>query len=259
MMNLFKFHAMALGFLAVMESAMIASAQPVPTAQRPTISVLGEALVHVQPDRVLVTLGVETFDADVQIAKKKNNDLIARAFAVIKETGIPAADVQTDYLSLEPRYSNEYNNNPPKFLGYTSRNTFVVTVRDVTKLDPVLSALLAAGINRIQGIEFQTTELKKYREQAREMALLAAKEKAEKMAATLGRKIGGPLQITENQSSVPWNGYGRAGAMSQNAAVSVPSSELEETETVSLGKIPVKANVSVTFLLLPNETPEGGE
>jgi hypothetical protein len=47
--------------------------------------------------------------------------------------------------------------------------------------------------------------------------------------------------------------------MSQNAAVSAPSSELEETETVSLGKIPVKANVSVTFLLLPNETPEGGE
>jgi hypothetical protein len=66
-MHVLKFHAMALGFLAVLNSAMIARAQPVPTPQRPTISVLGEALVHVQPDRVLVTLGVETFDADVQV------------------------------------------------------------------------------------------------------------------------------------------------------------------------------------------------
>lgn len=221
----------------------------------PSIAVQGEAVVYVQPDKVLLTLGAETFDKDVNASKRKNNDLVAKAFAVMKDLGVEAADVQTDLLTLEPTYSREYNQNNPQLLGYTSRNSFVVTLKDVKKLEPVITALLLAGINRIQGIDFQTTELKAHRETAREMALLAAKEKAEKMAATLGQRIGRPLRIQENASAMPWNGYGRgAGAMTQNAAVSVASELPESSETVALGKLAIKANVSVTFSLADLET-----
>jgi hypothetical protein len=41
--------------------------------------------------------------------------------------------------------------------------------------------------------------------------------------------------------------------MTQNAAVAMPGGESEGTETVSLGKIAIRANVSVTFLLLKSD------
>jgi uncharacterized protein len=253
-MPTFRLSTNALCILWVLSLAHVVLAQPPsPSPQRSTITVQGEALVYVQPDKVLITCGVETIDVDVKLSKKKNNDLIASAFAILKEQAIPPTDVQTDYLTLEPKYVDQYPKSEPKFLGYVSRNTFVVTIRDITKLEPVLSSLLVAGINRIQGIEFQTSELKVHRERAREMALLAAKEKAQKMAATLESKIGRPLQITENASAAGWPGYGRANAMSQNAAVDLPSNEPVESETVALGKLPVKASVSITFQLLAIE------
>ena len=61
-----------------------------------------------------------------------------------------------------------------------------------------MTNVLAAGVTNIHGIDFQTTEIKKYREQARELALKAAKEKAEKMAAVLGTIDRRPLQISES-------------------------------------------------------------
>ena len=40
------------------------------------------------------------------------------------------------------------------------------------------SSAIEAGANKVQGLEFLTTELRKYRDQARSMAIKAAQEKA---------------------------------------------------------------------------------
>jgi hypothetical protein len=113
-----------------------------------------------------------------------------------------------------------------------------------------------AGVNYIHGIDFQTTEFKKYREQARELALIAAKEKAEKMSAVLGNSIGAPIQINENYGGSPWWYYsgwsgwgGRSHGMSQYNVQVDRGGSGEITDTIALGKLTIKANVSVTFEL----------
>ena len=116
---------------------------------------------------------------------------------------------------------------------------------------------MQSGVNYIHNINFQTTEFKKYREQARELALNAAKEKAEKMAATLGQSVGDPIQIGEGYGGSnwwyysSWNswGYGRSNVMSQNVMQNIESGMGEISETIALGKISIKANVNVTFEL----------
>ena len=42
-----------------------------------------------------------------------------------------------------------------------------------------LAAALKAGVNQVNNVEFYTSELRKYRDQARELAMKAAKEKAQ--------------------------------------------------------------------------------
>ena len=223
---------------------------------RPKIMVNGEAVVKVEPDQILITFGVETWDNDIMIAKQKNNDIMKKAMAVIKDFKIPDADVQTDYLSVEPRYDDNYDKR--NFIGYFIRNTFVVTLSDPEKVEDLVTSVLQSGVNYIHGISFQTTQFKKYREQARDLALNAAKEKAEKMAGSLGQSIGEPLQINEGYGGSDWWyynswsgwGYNRSNVMSQNIVQNIQNSSGQLSETIALGKISIKANVSVTFQLI---------
>jgi hypothetical protein len=224
-----------------------------PCDDRPKITVNGEAVVNVRPDKIVISLGIETWEADITLAKRENNDILKKAIAVIKACGIPESDIQTDYLSIEPRYKDDYRKDT--FLGYFVRNAFVVTLKEPDKVEELVTKILASGVNYLQGIDFQTTEFKKYREQARELALKAAKEKAEKMAAVLGQTVGSPVQINEAYSGSPWWyysswsgwGFGRSQGMSQNVIQDVRPASGEISDTIALGKISIRANVMVTF------------
>jgi uncharacterized protein YggE len=222
---------------------------------RPTITVNGEAVVKVQPDQIEITFGIETWDVDIMFAKQKNNEIMKKANAAIKELRIEEKNIQTDYLSIEPRYDDNYNKK--NFIGYFVRNTFVVTMTEPAKVEGLVTKVLESGVNYIHRINFQTTEFKKYREQARELALNVAKEKAVKMAGALGQLIDDPIQISEGYGGSnwwyysSWNGwgYGRSNIMSQNVIQNIESNTGETSETIALGKISIKANVTVTFEL----------
>ena len=223
---------------------------------RPKITVNGEAVVNSKPDKIVITFGIETWDKDIMVAKNKNNGILKKAISAIKESGIPEKEIQTDYLSIQPRYEDNYEKED--FIGYFVRNTFVVTLEDTDKVEELVTNVLQSGVNYIHNIDFQTTEFKKYREQARELALKAAKEKADKMAMVLGQSIGAPIQIDENYTGSPWWyssswsawGYNRFSSMSQNVVQNIGSSSAGDiSDTIALGKISIRANVSVTFEL----------
>ncbi len=104
---------------------------------RPKIMVNGEAVVKVQPDQIIITFGIETWDKDIMLAKGKNNEIMKNAMKEIQESGIPDKDIQTDYLSVEPRYDNNYEKKD--FIGYFIRNTFVVTLSDPEKVEDLVT------------------------------------------------------------------------------------------------------------------------
>lgn len=222
---------------------------------RRTIAVSGEALVKVAPDKIVVTFGIETWDAEITAAKTKNNDILRTVIASIKELGIPQKEIQTDHLSLKPMYKDGYRSE--NILGYFVRNTFIVTLTEAAKVEELVTKALQAGVNHIHGVDFQTTDLKKYRNQAREQAVRAAKEKAEKMASVLGQSVGSPILIREGYAGSPWRyysswsgwGYGRGEGMSQNVIQSVQNGASEISDTIALGKLAIRANVNVTFEL----------
>ncbi len=243
-------------FSIVMAMCSIQAQQTQLFDDRPKITVNGEAVVKVQPDQIIISFGIETWDKNIMAAKQENNEILKKAVVVIKESGIPDKNIQTDYLSIEPRYGDNYEKR--NFIGYFVRNTFVVTLTEPDKVESLVTGVLQSGVNYIHSINFQTTEFKKYREQARDLALNAAKEKAEKMAGSLDQLIGDPIQISEGYGGSnwwyysSWNGWGygsRSNYMSQNVMQNIESGAGEISETIALGKISIKANVNVTFEL----------
>lgn len=220
---------------------------------RPKISVGGEALVYAQPNQIVLRFGIETWDIDMMAAKRKNNEILGKAIAVLRQSGAPDKAIQTDHLSIEPWWEDGYRRE--KLKGYVVRNTLAATITDPARVEGVITRVLQAGVNYIHGVDFQTTELKKHREEARQLALKAAREKAEKMAAALGRSVGNPIQISEGHMGSwlwsGWSGWGssRGHGMSQNVVQSAPSGSGEASGTIALGKIEIRAGVNVVFEL----------
>jgi uncharacterized protein YggE len=115
---------------------------------------------------------------------------------------------------------------------------------DLDALEPTMDAIVGAGIDQIYGTDFQTTELRAHRDEARGLALEAAREKAVAMAARLGQTLGAPLQIREGTSFM---GSPLGAGISQNVTVSQGSTS--GVGATIPGRVPVRADVTVVFAL----------
>ena len=220
-----------------------------------TISVSGEAVVKVVPDEVILSLGIETWHRELSVAKRKNDERIADVLKLAQRYGIEGREIQTDFISIEPRYQDPYNRGVIE--GYFVRKTVSITLRDLSQFDPLLSAVTEAGVTHVHGIQFRTTELRKYRDKARALALQAAREKATDMAAVLDTRIGPPQSVhEENVGWYSWYGYGwwgsNYGFASQNVVQTVGGPSMEIDSTLAAGQISVSARVSVSFDLIQN-------
>lgn len=217
------------------------------------IVVTGEAVVNVKPDKVSIILGIETWDKEIKNAKVKNNAIMRRTLIAIRGLGVEKKNIQTDHLSIKPHYKNDYTKE--HFIGYFVRNSISIVLTDPDKIEKLITDVLSAGVTHIHGINFQNSKYKTYRQEARKLALQAAKEKAVNMAFVLGEKIGDPIQINEIKQYNPWSyysgwwGYGSGQSMSQNVSQNMGGQSDNISETISLGKISIRANVTVTFEL----------
>jgi uncharacterized protein YggE len=216
------------------------------------ITVSGEAEVRVVPDEVVLTLGVQTSDHDLGVAKAENDRRVEAVLAAAELHGVEREHLRTDYLQIEPRYRDRYQG--LDFLGYWVQKTIVVQLRETGEFEELLSAVLEAGANFVHGIDFRTTELRQHRDRARSLALQAAAEKAEAMAAELDHRLGQPRSIREDHFGW-WSSYGswwgsRArGAMSQNVVQNIGSAPVQLEGPTTPGQLSVTARVTVSFEL----------
>jgi len=205
------------------------------------ISVTGTAEVNVAPDEVVLTLGVESRDKDLSIAKAQHDGHVKKLLAEARNAGVEDKYIQTSALQMRPDYSEE---KVPRFLAYEVSQTIEVTLKDLSKYDALMTKMLESGVNRVNSVEFLVAEPRKYKDDARSKAIRAAREKALAMAAELGQTIGKPWEISEDgfngalATANNSNGYfGNNGAIAGNES------------TVAPGQVSIRASVRVSFQL----------
>ena len=162
------------------------------------ITVTGDADVMVEPDEVIITIGVESFDKDLNKSKEINDRDAKSVIQLLeKKYKIPKKYVRTHYIRVHPHYENWTTK---KISGYSVYKQIELTLKEVDKFEAILTDVLKSGANNINNIQFRTTDLRKHKDQARELALIAAQEKARDMGGALGQTIGLPTNIQENQT-----------------------------------------------------------
>ena len=214
----------------------------------PLVTVTGQAEVRVPPDEVVFTLAIENVDKDMLAANRKTDESVKQILAIARKNNVKPEDVQTSQISVQPKYntddmSYEERNKVNRILiGYEVSKTIAIRLRDISRFDELLADVLKAGITRLSNLQFRDSQLRKHRDEARRMAIRAAKEKADLLAREIGQTIGPAYSITELGSD-----YSTAN-VSQNRLDSFVGTA-ESESAIAPGSISVTAQVTVRFKL----------
>lgn len=217
-----------------------------------SIQVSGTAVVNVTPDRVLIQLGVQSNGRTPQLTEAANSAMVFRVIQAVKKLNVAEKDIVTDRYVIDPIYE-DYDSLSIK--GYRIYNMVAITLRDINQVNEVLIAALNAGANQVVNVEFYLSDLRKYRDQARELAVIAASEKAQDLASAAGAEAGCVLSISENTWSYFSGGYwGQNNNLwTQNTVQNIPTAngqgDSSEFGPVNLGQISVRAEVSASYAL----------
>ncbi|MEP6819324.1 MAG: SIMPL domain-containing protein [bacterium] len=237
--------------IALSASAVLAQ----DTKDRALITVSGQAEVRVPPDEVVFTLEVESIDKDVLAAKKKTDESVKAVFAIAKDNHVKADDVQTSYISVEPRYNTDDLEYEARrgvkrvFLGYKVSKTIAIRLKDIPRFDSLLSDVLKAGVTKVSNVEFRDSQIRKHKDQARAMAIKAAQEKATLLAREIGQTIGPAYSITEDSGTRFADNNNNNMMQNTTSVISGDLSASESDSALAPGLISVTARVTVSFRL----------
>jgi uncharacterized protein YggE len=163
-----------------------------------TLSVVGTGSVTTRPDTATVSAGVTTQAASASAAMSSNADAMTKVIDALKAEGIDESDLQTDFVSLEPRYDDQ----GVAIVGYTASNSVSAKVRDVSKAGRVVDAAVAAGANTVSGPSLSREDSDKLYRDALEEAVAQARLKATALARAAGVTLGDVRSVSEGTQEV---------------------------------------------------------
>lgn len=197
--------------------------------QVPTLNLSAYGEVKVEPDLATINFGVVTEAPSAEAAMAANRERMNRVMASLERSGIAPRDIQTSGLNLSPQY-DYVQNEPPRLRGYQATNQVTVSVRNLDRVGATADAVVAAGVNQINGISFGLNDPQTAENAAREAAVRALQAKAELYARATGMRLVGLRSLTESggyQSPPPQPMYRMEMAQAaSDASTSVAPGEL---------------------------------
>lgn len=217
------------GSLALGAPAM--AADPMPAI----VNASASADVFAAPEVATVTAGVVSEAPTAAAAMAANSKQMNAVMDGLKKSGIPAKNVQTSGLNLNPVY-NYNNNEAPTIKGYQASNTVSVRSDNIAKVGSTIDAIVAAGVNQINGVMFSLKDQDSKLDGARAEAAKKARAKAENLAAALGMKLGRLVSISEGGG-----GY--------TPPMPIMNMAKAEAAPIAPGEMQISASVTVTYEL----------
>jgi uncharacterized protein len=217
------------------------------------VSTSGTATVKVTPDKVSVTVGVETRGETAEEAAAANAELMNKVIAALKDLGIADDQISTNWYSVYPVYEwksppcIEIYPQPPEcapkneISGYAASNSVTVTLDASENVSEVIDAAVEAGATNVNGAYFFVSNARQ--EEIRESliadAIANARSRADKAADAVNMDITGVKSINLNDVYFPVF-YKDFAASSEGGASSTP---------ILPGQQEISQTVQVTFVM----------
>lgn len=218
-----------------------------------TITVLGTARVYAVPDEASLSFTLYTKDKVLLEAKRKNDMTLKKLKHILQTFDINQKNLLLDYTTITPEYHYHRQTDERILNGYSVRQNISIQLKDISRYEDFITALLEAGIDTIRNTGFGNSEIRRYRDEARIKAVEAAFHKAAVLCRAADNnnqslKVSKVLHITEitgEQSQLQ-----NVRNMSKNYAKKEALSDgIADEERTPLGTIPVDAAVEIVFEL----------
>lgn len=157
-------------------------------AATPVVTVrIGENL-RTPPDEATITVTSQSRGATAAAALDANKIKTDRMLATIRAAGIPAKDLQTQGVNLNPDYAYDMENGRrnQRLVGYVASNSIQVKTRRIDRLSALLDQVGAAGADSIYGPRFGIADPLPLRREARKRAMVRGEAEAMEYAANAG-------------------------------------------------------------------------
>ena len=198
------------------------------------VNVTGEGIVKIVPDKVVINARVEHTGKSATEVKAQNDQVVSRILEYLKSEGISPENFQTEYIRL----NKDYNYNTKESF-YSANQAISILLEDLERYEEIMSGLLSNGLNRIDGIEFQTSQKEALEAEARVEAVQNAKEKAQEYAGALDQEIGEAHMINEIETGGGPVPLYRMADMAESS----------QAKTIAPGEMEVRVRVQVSFFL----------
>jgi len=162
-----------------------------------SMTLTGQGQVTVVPDVAVIHLGIQSTGEDLAVVQSANAQLSQDILDALRRMGI--TDIKTFQYSIDKYY--EYNNGTPIDRGYTVRNILEIKTGDMDLVGDFIDKAVNAGANIVDMISFEVSNPDLYYQQALNLAVMNAIEKAKSIANNLEIQVEPiPTKITESSS-----------------------------------------------------------
>jgi uncharacterized protein len=174
-----------------------------------TLFVVGNAQTMVKPDKVTLSLSVETTNTTANAALNANSEALNKALNALKVAGVRKNETSTSFFNISPNYKpidqqegqdQYFPLAPPEskdIISYTVTNSITVDTFNLLNVSQWIDTAVQAGVNDVSSIYFSLSDERSEatKNDLLEQAVANAKSKADIAAAALGLNVIGVKSI----------------------------------------------------------------
>jgi len=163
--------------------------------------VSGEGKVTVTPDIAKITVGIQENGTSLKQVQDSVNKKSKTLTDALKKLGIADSDIKTVSYNVYPQY--DFTNIVQNITGYQVSTNYEVTIKNFDIINNAIVTSTTSGANVVGGINFQLSDAtqKQKLQDARDLAVKDAKDKADGLAKAAGITLGKVINVSENQNN----------------------------------------------------------
>jgi uncharacterized protein len=164
-----------------------------------TLTVTGSATTSVKPDKVIVSLGVQTTNNTAKAALDTNSKSMNKVLEALLAAGVKQNETSTSSFSISPNYN--YSQGRNIITGFTVTNSIQIESSKVANISKWLDTAISAGTNTVNSIDFTLSDKKlaEIKNGLIKLAIDDARNRANFAASASGLKVIGVRSISLNE------------------------------------------------------------
>jgi uncharacterized protein YggE len=216
---------------------------------RRSINVSGRGEVKAEPDRALLTLGVESRKPKMEDARSEVAKTVDAVLKLTREMTIDPKFVRATRINIQPEYNWDNNSRERNLIGYFVTRQIEVDLRDLEKLGTLVERAVDLGVNQIGDPQLDSSRRHDLEREAMAKAVEDAHANAEAVAKAAGAHVGAPRVISAN------SGFVAPPMPMQTKVMAMRAEAADASQSYQSGQLGFTANVQVEYELIVSSNP----